>query len=157
MSSSNKTPNLGLNNWAGSDHPQRADFNSDNQLLDTLAGGHIKDGDIHVTAKEKEKWNSPVEFSMYFGTNADSREIKLGYQPTAVFVYPQDMPMIVTNSGTNIAECYFGAAGGIYGSRGISITSDGFNVRNNYRYQNSNNNLVMLNKANTNYIYLAWK
>lgn len=157
MSSTNKTPNLGLNNWAGSDRPQRADFNSDNLLLDTLAGGHIKNGDIHVTAAEKEKWNGPVAFSMYFGTNADSREIKLGYQPTAVFVYPQDMPMLAINFDTRVTECYFGAAGGTFNSRGISITSDGFNVRNNYRYQSSSNDVVMLNKANTNYIFLAWK
>lgn len=157
MSSSNKTPNLGLNNWAGSDRPQRADFNGDNTILDTQVGGHIKNGDIHVTAAEKAKWNAPTNFSMYFGTNSESREIKLGYQPTAVFVYPQDSPMVVINFDTRTTENYFGAAGGIFNSRGISITSDGFTVHNNYQYLSATNDLVMLNKAGTNYIYLAWK
>ena len=157
MASYNKSPNLVLNNWAGSDRPQRADFNSDNSIIDTRLGGHIKDASIHVTAAEKGKWNSPTEFSMYFGTNADSREIKLGYQPTAVFVYPQDMPMIRVDFTTRQTECYFGSAGRDFNSRGIAITSDGFTVRNNYRYQSGESDLVMLNRANTNYIFLVWK
>lgn len=157
MSSRNKTANLGLNNWAGSDRPQRADFNGDNAILDAQVGGHIKNGDIHVTAAEKAKWNAPTDFSGYFGTNAESREITLGYQPTAVFVYPQDMPMIDVNFDAKTTECYFGAAGGTFNSRGISISSDGFTVRNNYQYQSSSSDRVMLNKAGVNYIFLAWK
>lgn len=35
MSSTNKT-SLGLNNWLGTDKPQRADFNKDNELINTL-------------------------------------------------------------------------------------------------------------------------
>ena len=35
MPSTNKTPNLQLNNWVGSDRPKREDFNSDNTKIDT--------------------------------------------------------------------------------------------------------------------------
>jgi hypothetical protein len=34
MPSTNKTPNFGLNQWAGSDRPVRADFNKDNEIID---------------------------------------------------------------------------------------------------------------------------
>ena len=110
-----------------------------------------------MTEQEKQKWNEPAEFSAYFGTNADSREIKLGYRPTAVFVYPQDMPMIRIDFNARRTECYFGAAGREFNSRGIAVTEDGFTVRNNYQYQSSSSDLVMLNRSDTNYIFLAWK
>ena len=34
MSSTNKTTNLKLNDWVGTDVPQREDFNADNQRID---------------------------------------------------------------------------------------------------------------------------
>lgn len=34
MGSTNKTSNLKLNSWIGSDKPQRVDFNYDNNILD---------------------------------------------------------------------------------------------------------------------------
>ena len=38
MSSTNKTTNLGLNQWTGNDSPKREDFNNDNQIIDEKIG-----------------------------------------------------------------------------------------------------------------------
>lgn len=38
MPSTNKTTNLKLNKWSGSDKPKKDDFNADNQLIDTAYG-----------------------------------------------------------------------------------------------------------------------
>lgn len=38
MASTNKTENIGLNDWASEDRPERADFNSDNLILDEYIG-----------------------------------------------------------------------------------------------------------------------
>lgn len=157
MASNHKTQNLGLNSWSGSDRPQMADFNRDNAIIDSVLGAHYKNQELHVTPEEKQKWNVPTEFSAYFGTNADSREIKLGYRPTAVFVYPQDRPMLQIDFNTRRTLCFFGSAGREFNSRGIAITSDGFTVRNNYLFESTTNDLVMLNASDTNYIFLAWK
>lgn len=36
MPSTNKTPNIGLNQWEGADKPKRTDFNADNAILDKI-------------------------------------------------------------------------------------------------------------------------
>ena len=50
MASSNYTPNLHLSAWNASDRPKRADFVSDNTIIDTQLGGHIANSGIHVSA-----------------------------------------------------------------------------------------------------------
>ena len=42
MSSINKTKNLGLNNWIGSDRSQREDFSKDNEIIDEFADKVLK-------------------------------------------------------------------------------------------------------------------
>ena len=41
MASSQFTTNLGLCNWLESDRPKRADFVSDNGIIDSVLGGHL--------------------------------------------------------------------------------------------------------------------
>ena len=55
MSSTNKTSNLRLNNWNGTDKPERIDFNRDNDIIDSAITEHKNDTDIHINANEREK------------------------------------------------------------------------------------------------------
>ena len=46
MASTNKTEYLSLNAWVESDRPQRADFNSDNSIIDSALGAHLENDDF---------------------------------------------------------------------------------------------------------------
>ena len=77
MPSTNKTKNLKLNSWESNDRPMRNDFNSDNALIDSALGGHIKNGNIHVTAEEKEFLKDSHMTYMYTGTGENSKTVTL--------------------------------------------------------------------------------
>ncbi len=77
MSSTNKTPNLELNNWVGSDIPKREDFNEDNNILDWTIGSHLDNTTMHTTAAEKTKINSPFVITAYTGNGSSSRQITI--------------------------------------------------------------------------------
>ncbi len=89
MSSTSKTEYYGLNSWAASDRPERADFNSDNQILDTTLGQHCNDAAIHVSAEEKERWNTPCFTGTYMGDGAENRAIETScpFTPSAALIY----------------------------------------------------------------------
>ncbi len=70
MSSTNKTTNLGLNSWIGSDKPRREDFNLDNSIIDTKLGEHLNDTSIHVSETEKEKWSNFCSLTTFYGDGA---------------------------------------------------------------------------------------
>ena len=53
MSSTNKTTNLKLNDWVGTDVPQREDFNADNQRIDKAIGDHTGNTTVHITQAER--------------------------------------------------------------------------------------------------------
>lgn len=75
MSASNRTETIGLNSWLGSDRPERADFNADNAIIDSTLAEHFGD-DCHITDAEREKWNSPYYFGVYFGDATLTRTIE---------------------------------------------------------------------------------
>lgn len=75
MSSTNKTQNLQLNSWLGSDVPQMEDFNRDNVIIDSAISSHGSNVDIHLTASERQKWNNPYFMFTYYGNGSASRSI----------------------------------------------------------------------------------
>lgn len=77
MSSTNKTEELGLNQWIGSDIPKMDDFNSDNAKIDKTVGEHIGDSSIHVTAQQKRVWSNPIGCLSYIGDGSSNRSLKL--------------------------------------------------------------------------------
>ena len=131
MSSSAKTANIGLNQWAGSDCPKRADFNADNALTDAAINDHANDADCHITAGEREKWNAGgIITGAYTGNGASSRLITLDTPAGYVRVFREGFPVISAGDGgivCNAAECVngggFSTAGGI-SSSGISLACD---------------------------------
>ena len=127
MASSSFTPNLGLCNWAAGDKPKRADFVSDNGIIDTELGGHIANTTVHVTAAEKAKLQSPFTAVAYSGDGIASRAVNAGFQPKAAFVYMKGRPLSEYGGGIMIANggmSYYGMGG----SAGISINSSGITV-----------------------------
>ena len=128
MASSSFTTNLGLCDWTASDRPKRADFVSDNQIIDSTLGGHIANTTMHLTASEKEKALSPYATVIYSGTGDDNRSLTTDFAPKLVMVYKKNAApteigsdAVVVNSGT--------AVYGQGGSGGLSVSSTGFVVR----------------------------
>lgn len=119
MSSTNKTENLGLNNWLGSDIPKREDFNSDNAILDRTIANHINNTNVHATASEREKWNSQYAVTTYYGNSASSREIALNisFSPSWGIVFAAGKPLSIVDCDNNADYNYFA----IVSTRGSSI------------------------------------
>lgn len=154
MASSSFTPNLHLNAWADSDRPKRADFVSDNSIIDTQLGGHLSNSGIHVTAAEKEKLAEPYFQTAYSGSGESSRTITMDFQPKMVFVYKRGVPFVVYSGGVNLVNsgcaCY-----GLGSSVGISITSSGVNVSQSA--EASNGIKCCLNESGCQYTMIAFK
>lgn len=154
MATSNYTPNLHLSAWADSDRPKRADFVSDNTIIDTELGGHIANSDIHMTAQEKAKVSEPFTCLAYAGTGESSRTISFGFQPKLVFIFRRGVPFITYSGGVN----HVNAACGCYGngaSVGISIVANG--VRVSQSAEASDGIKVGLNESGYQYTVIAFK
>lgn len=154
MSTSNYTPNLHLSAWADSDKPKRADFVSDNNIIDTQLGDHIANTGIHVTAQEKAMISEPFVSALYAGSGESSRTISLGFQPSMVFVFRRGVPFVTYGSSVN--NVY--AACSVYGhgaSVGIGITSNGVQVTQSA--QASDGVKVCLNESGCQYTIIAFK
>lgn len=128
MASSSYTSNLGLCDWAASDRPKRADFVSDNHIIDTTLGGHIADTTAHLTASEKEKALSPYTTMIYAGNGTDNRALTTDFAPKVVMVYKKNAAPTAIESGTAVINSG-AAAYGHGGSGGVSVSSTGFVVR----------------------------
>ncbi len=119
MSSSNKTEKLELNWWSGSDTPTRADFLSDNYILDTVVGNHVNNTMYHLTNDQRTYLSEPIHIELVQGSGEDSRTVTLDFQPTLAFCFPINSPMSVTEDGTvtsySAAAAYeLGTSGGMY-------------------------------------------
>ena len=77
MSSTNKTTNLKLNDWVGTDVPQREDFNADNQRIDKAIGDHTGNTTVHITQAERDLWGLPFYYYNYFGNGKATRKVEI--------------------------------------------------------------------------------
>lgn len=128
MASSSFTSNLGLCNWAATDRPKRADFVSDNNIIDSTVGGHIANTAMHLTAAEKQQALEPYTTMIYSGTDTDNRALVTDFPPKLVMVFKKNASPVLYSGGVNIVNCAV-AGYGSGGSGGVSITSTGFTVR----------------------------
>lgn len=95
-----------------------------------LCGSHIRDGDIHVSAEEKLRWNSPLKTSTYVGNGASSRTVSLGVHPAFVQVFAMEYPGSEYDPAIGM-NCIYNAYASKDGSGiGITITEQGFRVSN---------------------------
>lgn len=137
MPSSNKTSNLNLNSWIGSDKPKRDDFVSDNQKIDSAYGSvqntlqtHCSNTELHVSANERERWNTQKSFSSFtfVGDGTPSRSIPLGVYPSMGFIFAVGKGVcqpIFATSNLYVYAGFFSQAGN---NKGISLDTNGIVV-----------------------------
>lgn len=126
MSSTNKTENLKLNSWIGSDKPQRTDFNYDNEVIDKAISQHTADTVSHITGDERDKWNNYIFAGTYFGDGSTKRTINTKCPFPAKFgiVFANNRPpSIVTFSSPQKAN-YFGFFSLRASTSGLELADD---------------------------------
>ena len=154
MASSNHTANLGLCSWAATDRPKRADFVSDNSIIDSVLGGHVSNTAVHLSAEEKSKALTPFEYVIYSGNGESSRDISVGFRPTIAFVFKRSAPPAEYSDGVNTVN----SGCGIYAhgtTLGVSINSTGVTVTQENTA--SNGRRISLNEQGCQYSVIAFK
>lgn len=110
ISSTNKTENLGLNQWIGTDYPERVDFCSDNLIVDNAISEHTADSVAHVTDSERWAWNHPVSIVTYTGNGSTTRSLQIncGFTLTFGIVFPMTHTLTNTDFNNAAHSNYFG-------------------------------------------------
>lgn len=131
MSSTNKTENLGLNSWIGSDKPKRVDFNTDNEIIDKAITEHEADMEKHITQQERDRWNNYMYTGVYYGNGSVQREIDTNcpFEARAGFVFANSRTISVTRFDDSQNINYFGLFGLYANTIGITLDLDGKTLR----------------------------
>lgn len=126
MSSTNKTSNLGLNKWIGTDKPRRTDFVRDNEIIDAEITNHKNNSTVHVSSAEKNKWNNYIYVDTYFGDGASSRTVNTDCPFSASFgiVFAGNRPASVVKTSTSQKVNYVGMISIDGNSSGISFVNN---------------------------------
>ncbi len=123
MASTNKTDNLHLNKWIETDKPTRADFVSDNNIIDEVISTHIDSDSVHLRGIEKERVSNPYQFRFIQGTGESSRTVNLDISPKFVIYFMFDEAPVKVSSGTAVVN--FGiAVNGNGGSGGCELSGN---------------------------------
>lgn len=154
MSSSYKSDNYGLNIWAGSDVPQRTDFNSDNQILDQVISSHISDMTLHSSSVDKMQCMS----YMYLGNGDLVQTIQLDFEPSGVIVCCVTKGAAYPDSTNSRIKTYISAA--CAGTAGFGVTIEG-NTALVSQHQAADNPsgkaLACLNESGMIYLLVAFR
>ena len=155
MSSTNKTEYLMLNQWLGSDRPQRIDFVDDNRIIDDAIKIHFSDTSKHLSNEQREKLNQPYVMVSYSGSGESSKVIDLGIQPNFVIVFMKDAPPTEDDGSGNILlnQCFTAKSNGTSGGALIN----GNNLTVYYSQTPENGIRYNLNKTNGQYCIVAFK
>ena len=153
MASTNKTPNLRLNNWLESDKPMRTDFVADNTIIDNILGTHVNDEDIHLTLSEKDRVSSPYSVSLEYGTGASSITYNPGFSPTMAIIFKTTTPVMRTVSGYPVMNFAIATRKGSTG--GATLSGSTFTVRQTSTSENGV--LYNLNEENEAYVIIYFK
>lgn len=126
MSSTNKTENLKLNSWIGSDKPKRTDFNYDNEVLDKVITEHKKDAVSHITQEERFNWNNTMYQGTYFGNGQFERQIDTGCPFPARFgiVFANNRPPSLVRFSAPQKINYFGFFSLLASTSGLELLDD---------------------------------
>lgn len=153
MASTNKTPNLRLNNWLENDKPKRADFVSDNSIIDNVLGTHINDNDLHLTLSEKSRISAPYKISLEYGTGESSTSYNPGFVPAMAVIFKVNSAL--QSSVSNYAVMNFAVVTPKGSTGGASITGAALTVRQTSSAENGV--LYNLNELNTAYVIIYFK
>lgn len=95
MAATNHSTTLGLSLWEQTDCPEWADFLQDNQKLEQLAGGHISNAALHLTAEEKQFLSQRTALVSYVGTGSGAASVTLPFLPRKLTVSAQGKPAML--------------------------------------------------------------
>ncbi len=123
---------------------------------DLLCGSHITDSTIHMTAAERDKIDVPFIIGSYFGTGAASRTISIGFRPSLVIAFGNQLPHAYADFNEQKTYVMFGIAANEAESMGITLTASGFKLTSGSDYQ-LRNAVPFLNQLGTTYQYIAFK
>ena len=158
MSSTNKTDNLKLNSWIGTDKPKREDFVNDNFIIDKAITDHINDQNVHITAADIENLGTTIISDVVNGTGEAYCEHTLSFSPKFVIVYTIGKPLCEYNTTNNYTVCNAGIA---YMNQ--SGSTSGLEIIDNtlvmYQTQETPTNGIFrnLNASGAQYRYIAFK
>ena len=128
MAASSYSTILGLSLWNQTDCPKLADFLQDNQKLEQLAGGHIANNALHLTAEEKQFLSQRTALLTYTGTGSGGASVTLPFLPRRLTVYAQGKPSLLPRSdgGWDVFSQVWlqGEGSASYGTGGISVAAD---------------------------------
>ena len=156
MPTNNKTPNLNLNNWLGTDKPKRIDFFENNEILDTVISSHLSDTSMHITEEEKKNLSSGPVLGLLPGNGAASRTHVLNFNPSMVIVFLRNTIFNMYDPVNNYTICNIGIAVPGRGST-IGASLDG-NELTLSQTQGAplDGRFINLNTTHGQYVYIAF-
>lgn len=157
MPSSSKTSYLSLNYWSAGDKPKMADFNNDNQRVDSALQGHVQNAALHLQGNQSAWIKQPFASGTYAGNGDASRTVTLGFRPALVVVLPQSYGPLELDTVQKMPIIRFAIGADGQGSAGLSITSNGFTVVQDQKLPLTGLPMVCLNEDKVNYRYFAIK
>ena len=130
MGSSGRTEYLGLNRWIKSDRPVMEDFNADNELVDTMLGGHISSDALHLNEVQRQALALPYDMYIYHGTGVQNRTIELGFdfEPRMCILLAVGAPIGVIDIPNDTHYNYFGVATKSGSTDGLTLSGKTLSV-----------------------------
>lgn len=158
MPTNNKTPNLNLNSWTGTDKPKRQDFVDDNNTIDSVVGSHIANALIHMSAAEKELLNSTISVGTLAGDGNASCTHTLSFSPKLVIVFVRGEAPVVYNSTGSYYVYNFAIATQSYCGSTQGATLNGAKLTLQQTQGTPTDGIfINLNKYFEQYVYVAFK
>lgn len=159
MSSSNKTANLGLNSWLGSDKPSRADFNSDNEIIDGYFNQHSTDMEMHLSESDRERLLEPYYVGTYFGDGETSRtiEAECSFNPTFGIIFCLNYPLGVNQYDAKVHNNYTAIMSVRGGTLGAKLSGKKIIIAHAGAEATINSEKSMLNLMGLTYCYILFR
>lgn len=160
MSSTNKTKNLGLNSWIGSDKPKRIDFNTDNEIIDKVVSEHTDDNVVHINDSERDKWNNYMFTGMYYGDGTTKRVITTAcpFEAKVGFVFANNRTINIARFSESKHNNYFGIFGFYANTLGVKLNDDGTSLTVNQSASAvTANEYINLNESGVAYHYVMFR
>ncbi len=158
MPTNNKTPNLNLNSWLGTDKPKRQDFVDDNNTIDSVLGSHISNTLIHMSAAEKELLNSTISVGTLAGDGNATCTHTLDFSPKFVLIFAKgEVPIKYDATNSYYVYNFAIATQNTYGST-LGATLNGAELTLQQTQSTPSDSIfINLNKYFKQYVYLAFK
>ncbi len=157
MPSSAKTSYLQLNSWSAGDKPKMADFNSDNQKVDSAFQGHVQNTALHLQGNQSVWVAQPFVTGTYTGDGSEERTVTLGFKPALLVVLAQGYGPLELDTVQDNPLLRFAMAADGQGSTGVTLTDTGFTARQAQSSPLAGMTKTCLNQENVTYRYFAIK